>query len=96
VSISYKLWSTVGDSNIIFSSNTSDFKMFQVASHPINVPFGPVPTQMGQQYNPVQLPRTLTRPQLKNPSEAIASVDRELAGVPLEYVWRGLRDMGDE
>lgn len=72
--------------------------MFQVASHPINVPFGPV-SPMAQQFNapsPVQLPRTLTRPQFKNPSpDAIAAVEPELANVPIEYIRRGLMDMGE-
>jgi len=73
--------------------------MFQVASHAVNVPFGPVSTPMAQQFSspsPVSLPRTLTRPQFRDPSRgAIAAIEPELANVPIDYIRRGLRDMGD-
>jgi hypothetical protein len=70
--------------------------MFQVASHPVHAQ---IPSHMAHQHharNPVQLPRTLTRPQPRDPSpQAIAAVEPELANIPLEYIRTGLRDMGD-
>lgn len=46
--------------------------------------------------SPVQLPRTLTRPQPRDPSiEAIIAVEPDLANVPMEYIKRGLADMGE-
>ena len=72
-------------------------KMFQVASaQPHNFAAGPV--QQSQQQVPAKsLPRRLARPEFKQPNpKIIAAVNPELANVPIEYIRRGLADMGTE
>lgn len=72
-------------------------KMFQVASaQPHN--FAPGPVHQSQHQVPAKsLPRRLTRPELKHPNpNIIAAVNPELAGVPIDYIRRGLVDMGAE
>jgi len=71
--------------------------MFQVASaQPHNFAAGP--TQQSQQQVPAKsLPRRLARPEFKQPNQKIiAAVNPELANVPIEYIRRGLTDMGTE
>jgi len=71
--------------------------MFQIASaQPHNFPAGPV--QQSQQQIPAKsLPRRLARPEFKQPNQKIiAAVNSELANVPIEYIRRGLTDMGTE
>ena len=72
-------------------------KMFHVASaQPHNFPAGPV--QQSQQQIPAKsLPRRLARPEFKQPNQKIiAAVNPDLANVPIEYIRRGLADMGAE
>ena len=72
-------------------------KMFQVASaQPHNLAAGHV-HQSQHQVPAKSLPRRLARPELKVPNpKIIAAVSPELAGVPIEYIRRGLLDMGAE
>ena len=71
--------------------------MFQIASaQPHNFPAGPV-QQPHQQVPAKSLPRRLARPEFKQPNQKIiAAVNPELANVPIEYIRRGLMDMGAE
>jgi len=70
--------------------------MFQVASaQPHN--FAPGPAQQSQHVPAKSLPRRLARPEFKQPNpKIIAAVNPELANVPIEYIRRGLADMGAE
>ena len=70
--------------------------MFQVASaQPHN--FAPGPQQSQHQVPAKSLPRRLARPEFKQPNQKIiAAVNPELANVPIEYIRRGLSDMGAE
>lgn len=72
-------------------------KMFQVASsQPHNFAAGPA-HQAQHQVPAKSLPRRLARPELKHPNQKIiAAVNPELANVPIEYIRRGLMDMGAE
>ncbi|PPQ84204.1 hypothetical protein CVT24_004143, partial [Panaeolus cyanescens] len=66
--------------------------MFQVASHPSSFSHHAHHGHHQQMTIPVQLPRTLSRPQFSEVSrEAIIAVTPELANVPPEYIRRGLR-----
>lgn len=69
--------------------------MFQVASAQ---PHNFAPAQQSQHQVPAKsLPRRLARPDLRQPNpKIIASVNPELANVPIEYIRRGLVDMGAE
>ena len=71
--------------------------MFQVASAQSHN-FAAGPAQQSQHQVPAKsLPRRLARPEFKQPNpKIIAAVNPELANVPIEYIRRGLSDMGAE
>ena len=73
--------------------------MFQVASRPVPELSLPMPHSYGQHNAPqhLQLPRTLSRPAFTEVSRtAIASLEPELAKVPIEFVRKHLAGQANE
>ena len=81
---------------VLYQDPYTSQKMFQIASaQPHNFAAG---LQQSQHQMPAKsLPRRLARPEFKQPNQKIiAAVNPELANVPIEYIRRGLTDMGTE
>lgn len=74
--------------------------MFQVASRPVPELSLPMSPAYGQQHNApqnLQLPRTLSRPAFTEVSRtAIASLEPDLANVPVEFVRKHLAGQANE